>query len=270
MPVTINLTPTTLVAADYPTAQTPVLGGEVLVYLSTAPSRLLGTALATSDGVLSYKYVGLPSASPGPIAAIAIGGGVFQSAADTVSFANLHGQFTPAGWSSITNFNFPVGRAVELIGTYNVPVSSSVPVLQAVAGAGILAGSQFAIMELPLLSQFTLAGCTTERQVTVPSRGTKNIACGMNEAEWTTPGVVKTGMLEITGLNQGVDDGLLRFAGVKCQAMLVTLREGRLITSRSVCLDWTGECKTPYPTGESEATVSLSGSFSKLCMFPAP
>lgn len=270
MPVSRVLTPTTLASTDYSTAQNPVLGGEALVYLSTSPSRLLGTAQLTSDGVISYKYVGLPAVSQGPIVAIAIGGGIFQAAADTITFAGLTGSFSPSGWSSITNFNFPVGRAVELAGTYSTPSSASVPTLGLSPGAGMLAGSQFALMELPPWTSFILAGCTTSRNITVPSRGTKNIACGMNEAEWTVPGVVKAGMLEVDGLNQGWDDGLLRFSGVKCQAAIVILKEGRLTTSRAICVDWTGECKAPLPTGESEGTVSLSGSFSKLAAFPAP
>jgi hypothetical protein len=134
----------------------------------------------------------------------------------------------------------------------------------------MLRGSQFALIELPFDDDFVLAGCTNDRQVTLPVRGTKNIPCGMNEAEWTTPGMTKVGELTITGLNQGYDDGLLRFAGVKCQAMLFRLREGRIVTEKTICLDWTGMTRTPYPSGESEATVELSGQFSKHVVLVAP
>jgi hypothetical protein len=271
MAVEINLTPTAIAATDYPTANTPTLGGEIEVRLTTKPSYLLGVASLTADGVLSYKYVATPTANPGPILAVSIGGGVFQNAAETITYGGLSGSFTPVVWSSNQTFSFPVGRAVELTGTYAAPTSSSVPTLaHASTSTHMLAGSQFALIQMPALSDFVLAGCTTERRVKVPVRGTKNIACGMNEAEWTTPGMTRVGELEISGLNQGYDDGLLRFAGVKCQAMLVRNRESRLITERAICTDWTGECETPFPTGDSEATVSLRGQFSKFVVLPAP
>jgi hypothetical protein len=273
MPVTINLTPAAIAVADYPTAQTPALGGEMEVYLSAKPSYLLGTAQLTADGVLQYKYVGVPSSNttPGPIVMTAIGGGVIQNAAETVTYAGLSGTFSPVVWSSNQTYTFPVGRAVELTGTYAHPTSSSAPTLgHAAVSTHMLRGSQFAIIELPTWSDFKLAGCTTERRVKVPARGTKNIACGMNEAEWTTSGMTRVGELEISGLNQGYDDGLLRFAGVKCQVALVRLRESRLITERFFCLDWTGECETPFPSGDSEATVSLRGQFSRAVVLPAP
>lgn len=272
MPVTLNLTPSTINSADYGIAQTPLLGGELKVYLSAKPSRILGKALLTSDGVISYKYLLPPTSAttPGPIAAVAIGGGVLQTAADTITFAGLTGSFSPVGWASNQTFNFQVGRGVELTGTFVNPTSSSVPTLSLTPGAGMLRGSQFNIVELPSYSDFVLAGCTTERSVTVPSRASKNIACGMEASEWTTPGMTSQGELEITGLNQGPDDGLLRFAGVKCQAMLVGLREERLETFRAICTDWTGTARTPYPTGDSESTVTLSGAFSRYIVFPAP
>jgi hypothetical protein len=265
--MSLNLTPTTVAAADISTAQSPALGGELQVYLTSKTSKLLGKATLTANGQagLSWKYVGLPAyAGTNPIVAVATGGGIFQTAADTITFAGRAGSFTPAGWSSITGFDFPVGRAVELDGTYSAPNASSVPQLSLGAGSGMLNGSQFEIWELPLLADFNLAGCTTDRQLTIPARGTKNIPCGMNEAEWTVPGMTKVGQLEVTGLNQGYDDGLLRYAGVKCQAMLVEMRDSRLVRLRAICTDWIGDCKAPYPSGDSEATVTLSGQFSRF------
>lgn len=271
MAVEIDLTPTTIDSADYPTAQTPLLGGELKVYLTTEPTRILGTGLLTADGVISWKYVLPPSANPpGPIAVVAIGGGVQQVAADTITYAGLTGSFTPVGWSSNTTFDFPVGRAVELTGTYAAPTSSSVPTLSLTPGAGMKRGSQFAIIELPAYADFVLAGCTTERNISVPSRGSKNIPCGMEASEWTTPGMTTPGELSITGVNQGPDDGLIRYAGVKCQAMVCAWKESRIETFRAICTDWTPQLTTAYPTGDTEATAALSGAFSKFVMFPAP
>lgn len=269
MAVELNLTPAAIAAAEYQTVRTPALGGEIEVKLSTGASYLLGTALLTADGTLEYTYVSVPTANPGPIVAVAIGAGVQQAAADTITYGGLTGSFTPNGWSSNRTFNFPVSRGVELTGTYSAPTSSSVPTLSLGGSNGMLRGSRFALYQMPLLASFVAAGCTSDRNVTMPVRGTKNIPCGMEEAEWTTPGSTKAGELSITGLNQGYDDGLLRFAGVKCQAMLYRLRESRLITERTICLDWTPTCRTPYPSGESEATVELSGSFNKAIVLVA-
>ena len=268
MPVSLDLTPNTISAADYPTAQTPTLGGEKLVYVTTRPSRLLGTAFLTADGVIEYKYVNLPSsATPGPIVAVALESGVLQdSPGGEITFAGLTGTFEPVGWSSNQGFDFPSGRAVELTGTYEEPTISTAPTVT----DDMLAGSKFALLELPPLSAFQLAGCTNDRRVKLPARGTKTIPCGLNSAEWTTPGRTTVGELEVTGLNQGADDGLLRYIGLKCQAMLVTQREGRLITQRDFCTDWTPEADVNYPEGDGESTVSLRGMYSRIAVLPAP
>lgn len=282
--VTKNLTPSAISAVDYPIAKTPALGGEKLVYLSTGNSRLLGVAFAPTDLVagaaFDYQFVLTPSADPpGPILAVALDGGILQAAAATIGFGGtsgtgvgrLMGSFTNVGYSSHTDFNFPTGRAVELITggvqSYVAPVSSSVPV---VVDGTIKQGTKFALIEMPAYSTFTLAGCTNNRQIQVPSRDTKSIACGLNKAEWTTPGMTQEGSLEVTGLNVGIDDGLSRFRGLKCQAMLVTVREGRIITQRDFCLDWTGKETDSYGEGDAEATVSLTGSFSRMAVLPAP
>jgi len=271
MPVIKNLTPTAISSDDYQTAKTPPLGGEKQVYLTTKPSRLLGTALLTADGVIRYTFVAVPTVgTPGPILAVALSAGIKQEAADTITFAGLTGSFSPVTWTSNQSFDFPVCRAVELIGNYSAPTSSSVPTLTQAAGDGMLQGSTFALIEMPTYEDFQLAGCTNNRRLTIPARGTKAIPCGMNEAEWTTPGLTKAGSIEITGLNEGIDGGIRRYIGLQCQAMLETLREDRLITQRDFCLDVTPEADEDYPAGESEATITAKGMFSKMAVLPAP
>lgn len=262
------LTPPAIIAADYPVAQTPVLGGEKQVYLSTTLSRLLGVALVTdAAGTIDYKFVNTPSANPpGPIVAVALEAGVRQSAATTITFAGLSGALSPVEWASNQSVNFPTARAVELTGTYSAPTSSSVPTV----AATMLQGSKFALIELPPLTAFILAGCTNNRRIKLPARGTKNIPCGMNEAEWTTPGRVMVGELEVTGLNQGVDDGLRRFVGLQTTAMLVTLRAGRIITQRDFAIDYTPEGEESYGELDNEATLTVRGQFSKMATLPAP
>ncbi len=266
MPVTTNLTPASVASTDYPTVQTPVLGGEKEVYVSTQPSRILGTALVTDDsGTIDYKYVNVPTNSPGPILAVAAGSGILQTSATTITYAGLTGSFTPCGYATNQGFNFPIGRAVELTGTYVAPNSSSVPT----AASTLLRGSKFTLIEFPLLNTFHLAGCTNNRSIKVPGRMTKSIPCGMEAAEWTTPGRTQIGSLEVTGLNQGIDNGLGRYTGVKCQVMLVTLREGRIITQRDFCTDWTPTVTESDPEGDSESTMSATSEFSKIAMLPA-
>lgn len=262
------LTPATLQAVDYPLAQQPVLGGEIEVWLTTKPSRLLGTAFFTADNTLQYTYENVPVSGPpaGPIVAVALESGIRQNAAaSTITYAGLTGSFSPIGWAANRSFNFPTGRAVELDGTYAEPTSSSVPTV----GAGMLQGSKFALVEMPALTDFVLAGCTNNRTIKVPARGTKNIPCGMNGARWTTSGLIKPGEMEITGLNQSIDDGLGRFLGLNCQAMLTAVRGGRLITQRTFCLDLTPEADIAMPEGESESTITARGQFSKMIVLPA-
>ncbi len=260
------LTPAGIASADYSTAQEPILGGDVEVYITSKPSKKLGLAQVDSDGVITYTYVATPTAgSPGPIVAVATVSGLRQAAPDPINFCGLTASFAPVAWSSNkTSYDFPIGRATEFTGTYGTPTSSSVPALTLSAGDGMLSGSQFELWELPALTDFKLAGCTSDRQVTVPARGSKNIACGKNEAEWTVPGMIKTGQLEITGMNQGFDDGLMRYIGQKCQVLISEKVEGRVLRMRAILTDFTGDCKAPYPTGENESTVTLTGQFSRF------
>ena len=278
MSITTNFTPASVASADYPIAQTPTLGGEMQVYVSTGQARVLGDCLVTDNsGGVIWNYKLLPTNAvaqqppSGQIVIAARGGGILQSSAATLTYLGLTGSFTPVAWSSNQGFNFPTGRAVELVGTYSEPVvSSASTVTIPTIGAGMLQGSMFSVIELPAFITFNLAGVTSDRKVTPPTRGSKAIPGGMEEGYWTTPGINKLGELEVTGPNLGFDDGLLRYAGIKCQAMLVTMRENRLLTVRAVAVDWTGAAETPYPSGESEATVTLKGPFNRLCAFPAP
>jgi hypothetical protein len=48
------------------------------------------------------------------------------------------------------------------------------------------------------------------------------------------------------------------------------LRDNRITRTRAVCIDFTGRAKAPYPAGDAEATVTLTGQFSRYCAFPAP
>ena len=274
--ITSQFTPASIAAADYPIAQTPILGGELQVWVSTGQARILGDALVKNEtGSIIWTYRGAADTTTSPQGAICLaarGGGIISDASDTVTYGGLtSAALAPVGWSSVTNFNFPSGRAWEFTGSFTQPAASSAPAItNPGVGTGIRQGSMFSIIQLPAFSTFKLAGVTNDRKVTPPTRGSKAIPGGMEEAYWTTPGSNKIGELEVTGPNLGYDDGLLRYAGIKCQAMLVTMRENRLITVNAVCMNWTGAAETPYGSLENEATVTLKGPFERLCAFPAP
>lgn len=270
MAVVVNLTPGTVAAADYPVVQTPHLGGQKQAKLTTKPTRLLGTAFATADGVLSYKFANLPEEDGGqpasPILALAIGGGIRADGAVTINYGGLSGIFTPVGWSSLPGlFDFPVGRAVEMTGTYVAPVASSVP-----TAAAAKQGSKFALIQVPLLADFVNVGCTNNSRVKLPTRMSKSIPCGMVANEWTTTGRSSIGELEITGLSHGPDDGLARFAGQKCTVMLETIQEDRVVAMREIISDWTCALEENNPDGDNESTLTARGEYSKLAILPAP
>lgn len=271
--------PGAIAAADYPVAQTPILGGELQVWVSTHSARIIGDALVkdNSGGIIwTYRSaVDVTNTASNPLGTIVVaarGGGIISDASDTITYGGLtSAAIAPVAWSSNQSFTFPAGRAWAMTGSFTQPATSSAPAItNPGVGTGIRQGSMFSIIELPAFTTFKLAGVTSDRKVTPPNRGSKSIAGAMEEGYWTTPGVNKVGELEVTGPNLGYDDGLLRYAGIKCQALLMTLRENRLITYQAVAVDWTGAPETPYGAGETEATVTLRGPFNRLCAFPAP
>lgn len=272
MAVTKILTPNTVGSADYPIVQVPHLGGQKQAKLSTKPVRVLGTGFLSADGVIDYKFLNLPIESAGaptsPILAVSLTG-IFGAAAVTVNYGGISAAFQPVGWSSKQTgqdaFTFGAGRAVELIGNYVSPVASSVP-----TAAAALQGSKFALIQVPNLTDFTTVGCTNQSRVQIPVKQSKSIPCGMNEAEWVTPGTQKPGDLEITGLSHGPDDGLQKFAGLNCTVLLETIQQDRVIAMREICSNWVCAIEENNPSGEGESTLTAKSMFEKIMVLPAP
>lgn len=266
------LTPGAVDAADYPIVQKPSLGGERDVYASTTPARLLGFATLTDDAdgtpddaIIEWNFVALPNASPGPIIAV-VTNNLRADDNAVVEFAGLSGTFERSGWSrNPTDPEFPAGRAVELDGAFSMPTTSGVATI-----TNAKRGTKIAIIEMPPLTDFKHVGCTNSKQVKLPTRKSKAIACQLQSSRWVKPGMTEIAELTVESLDIGPDDGLAAIAGLNTVAMLVNTAEDLIVKSREFCLDWTPTINDDHGEGESESKRSASGLFSIFAVLPAP
>jgi hypothetical protein len=265
MPVTRNLTPAPIANADHVIAQTPALGGEYEAFLTSKQSRLLVSFFCTADDSSGETtFFQLPSTTPGPILAVVRNEIRGATAAVGVTYCGITATFTPPLYARNQGFDFPACKAIELLGTLTTPDITSVPVV-----TNAKRGTKIDIIEMPALADFIKVGATNSEKIKMPMSTSKNIANRMDSSYWTTQGKTEIGTLEIEGLDFGVDDGLARFGGVKCQVMLRLNREDLINTRHEFYLDWTPSIDRNNPEQDGEAKVTASGMFSRAALLSA-
>jgi hypothetical protein len=189
-------------------------------------------------------------------------------AAPVATFNDLAGTFTPAGYASDTTYNFGTTRGVELVSAseVNSPIlAASVPTI-----TNMYRGCRVGFIQLPRLTDFKLVGSTKTSDITVPSRSSKAIARGTDSSWWSKPGMTTEGRLRVTALDLIEDDGLSRYRGSKCQAMVVTKKEDTVITSRQFCTNINLGGETRNPEGDETSELSAEGSFQYMVTLVAP
>jgi hypothetical protein len=187
-------------------------------------------------------------------------------AASVITIGDLSGTMSPVSYSANTSFNFPAGRGVELVGAGTTLITSAV--VPTVTNAK--RGSKIGFVQVPKLEDFVLIRNTRSKDVTIPVKQSKAIASGLNSSRYTKPGVTVAGNLKVSALDQNWDDGIARFFGTKCVAMLATVKEERILTDRSFLVNYTPGASSANPDADNESTVDCDGAFQYMAVLPTP
>lgn len=259
------LTPTAINVDDYPIAQAPSLGSEKEVSLTSKLARVLGIIFLNDDATVKYTYINKPTTGGGPIVCF-VQGELKSDSSPVITFGDLTGTFTPAEWARNKSFNFAASRAVELTGPGVTVISeTTVPTI-----TNAKRGGSLILMQLPTLTDFNLVGATTSADIDIPSATGKNIAEGLNSSRWSKRGKTSEGKLKISGYDYGEDDGLNRFRGVTCVAMIETKKDGSVLTCRQFATNYIPGGKQTNPVGDSETVLDAEGTYQSLITLVAP
>ena len=227
--------------------------------LTTVASTLLShtdDAAAVHQPIVAFVMTGLRSANVA--AAVSFG---------TIGSSVFTGSFTPAAYAQNQTFDFAAGRGVELVSEDFATVFTSLIVPTVTLAKR---GSKFGLIQLPSLGAFRHVGCTTSKDIVVPVRGSKSISCGLDSSRFVKPGKTSEGKLTIKAKDAGEEDGLHRFKGLKCVAMIQTTKEESVLTSRQFCPNFTPSMSISNPDSDGEADQSAEGMFQHLITLVAP
>lgn len=184
-----------------------------------------------------------------------------------IVLGDLTATFTPAGYATDQNFYFPATRGVELVGPAviaNLITRATIPTV-----AQCKRGARFAFIQLPRLNTFKLVGATTQADITVPVRNSKSVAAGMDSSRWNKPGKTSEGSLKVMARDITEEDGLNRFKGLKCCAMIETRKEGTLTVLRQFCTNFVPGGQVSNPDQDEASHIDGSGNFQHMCSLVA-
>src|SRR5262245_16692121 len=187
---------------------------------------------------------------------------VKADAAPVITLGHLSATLAPVGYAANQSFNFSASRGVEMTrGTEptSVITTATVPTI-----TNARRGGRIAFVQLPKRAHFSLVATTNEKNITLPIRAAKAIASGFDATRYVKPGRTTEGKLRITSKDLTDDDGLRRFMGQRCVAMIETKKEELVITSRSFLTNFVPGASQTNPDGDGESMIECEGFFQHL------
>ena len=281
--------PAAIAASDIQIAKDPYLGGEFQVFLSDTPSVRLADISLTSSGNGTTSANASYTARAG-VSVIGVGGSGadlqmvteerLTSAVACVVTLNVTDDlgatttavatFAPPTRADNQGYNFGRGYAVDLqVTTGATRKIASITGIASVAGGS--RGSKFAVYQLPELASYVLVGATTEKKFNTKSRQAVGIDVGMQADAAIKLGKTKKGELTIDSKFGSMCDGLQRFDGARCTALLVGLKDEVLTEQNLVFTGFIPSVELSAPEGDGEAMANAAtGKFADHLFFVAP
>ncbi len=271
--------PTAVAATDLAIVEAPYFGGEFAVYLSSV--------LAKSIGEIDWSAAGVATYVDDPRTALATAGESLQVALINPLFTDVTTQVIVVGTDSSsavasgvatfaapsyalnTGKEFQAGYATDV-----VPVDTTDNLFKTITSVTVVGGSRGVkaqIVTLPsITNDYVLVGCSTDKDFTTKARESKPIACGMNGSAFAKGGRSTVGTLTVNTKLFGFGDGLVRYNGKRCTAMLVGLKEDLVIQDRIVFTSYWPTVKPRIPDGDAEAMLEGTGNYIDVFYFCAP
>ena len=276
--------PTTLASADWPVAQKPTFGGEMDVYLTRDPAIEIGkyAVKATNSGVYTADPVNTPLTGSGSaselIAVVDTSAGMYGGASNIVltvtgtdqTDAALTGTATFAvpAWVKNTQRVFCLGFATDVVPATAGKKFKTVTGVTS-TNATDAKNSAIALFSVQSYDNFVQVGCTTTKEFTTKARVTRPVACGMDASAFAKPGRSDPGELNITSKAVTYGDGLAKFNGINCTAMLKVVKEGQIETDRWFFIGYRPTVRPNFGDGEDEATFQGTGFYEDLAVLVA-
>jgi hypothetical protein len=283
--------PAAVAASDITLATDPYLGGEFQVFLSDTQSIRLGDIAMTSSGNGANPPATWTAKAGATIVGVGGSGADLQivsedrlnSAVNCVVTLNVtddlgavttaSGTFAAPARASNQSSNFGRGYAVDLQVATSTPTAprkvASIAGLASIVGGS--RGCKFAVYQLPELASYVLVGATTEKKFNTKSRGAVGIDIGMEADAAIKLGKTKKGELTIDTKFGSLSDGLARFDGARCTALLVGMKDEVLTEQNLVFVNFTPSVEITAPEGDGESMANAAtGKFADHLFFVAP
>ena len=271
--------PANIATSDIQIATDPYLGGEFQVLLSDTPSVRLGDITMTSSGNGSYTArAGASIVGDADLQLVAeerLTSGVqcvvtLDVVDDLGAETTATATFAPPARATNQGFNFGRGYAVDLM-----VASGADRKIAEIAGLASIAGGsrgcKFAVYQLPEMSSYVLVGSTTEKKFNTKSRAAVGIDSGMEADAFIKRGKTKKGELTIDSKFGSMADGLARFDGARCTALLVGMKDEVLTEQNLVFTGYVPSVEVTAPDGDGESMANAAtGKFADHLFFVAP
>ncbi|MDE2105594.1 MAG: hypothetical protein KGL39_50675 [Patescibacteria group bacterium] len=279
--------PAAVANSDIQLATDPYLGGEFQVFLSDTPVIRLGDISMTTSG--NGGAVATYASYTAKAGATIVGAGAdlqivsedrLTSAVNCIVTLNVvddlgatttaTGTFAPPTRASNQGSNFGRGYAVDLQVASGVARKiASITGLASIVGGS--RGCKFSIYQLPELATYVLVGATTEKNFNTKSRAAVGIDIGMEGDAAVKRGKTKKGELTIDTKFGSMADGLARFDGARCTALLVGMKDEVLTEQNLVFANFIPSVEVTAPEGDGESMAnSATGKFMDHLFFVAP
>jgi hypothetical protein len=247
-----SLVPATIAVADYGIAQTPNLGGEVDVYVTSKPGGILKEVRNVGGSAYETQTYINGTFGAHAITAVVVGDfGLTNEIAGIIEVPewafNQEARF-PVGWAGPGSIPATFGARGEILYEVEIP------------GYDPAEATPF---------WYKLIGVDS-KDIGLPTRESKAIASGLKSNRWVVPGKTTIPEFSLTAKNLGQGDGLFKVGGLKNNVMLSYRKQGLLETCRVFILDWTPTVKVNSPESDGEETVTASGQYSLMAFFLAP
>jgi hypothetical protein len=274
--------PSAVSASDLDIAQAPYLGGEWAIYLTNKPAKLLASVVAVGDVGWQTIVSPTPGVTLSAPCHLQVSLATPLAPRDTSQAANLitsgkDGTGAPVTGNAIwqapsrsadQSYMFERGYALDWAndgnGLWNEYLSAG-DVMQVNA----VANTEFLIWQLPVMTDYTFIGCTTDFRFNSKGRQPKGVDCGMESDKFIKRGKTQAGEASLDAKFKGFAESLARFDGQKCTLMAVGIKDGQVTTDRVVLTQFVPSVEINLPDGDGEAMQPSKGKFAEQLFFVA-
>lgn len=262
-------------ANDRAVADSPEIGGESQVKISYEDFVTLGKISQPSEDSGEYTpHAGLSIPAGGADIALRCNTAIKSSSSvqitlnvtfDDDNSGTVSAQYQIPTTAYDQTSNLPIGLMVDFDGSGGNETKK----VKAITGIQSFTGGQannvFEVMILP--NTWHDLGCARNKDETLPIPAGLPIPCGLNSSAYTKFGRGEAGSLTLEALAFTYADGLSRLNGHRVAIMVEVMKEGRVLSERSVYGGWRAAVNTPRGDGDDEVVSSAEGVFETFGKF---